>query len=177
MVIVTFRGSMHPCRNLNPKTSLACQTMASPSTDCLHYHVQNCRLWNCFCLYTHKIVTLKCLSGKTTPKTNLTSLPGLDVCAGEQLVSWGLSYQVGPYLELVPHNLMWFSYQHFHTSTLPHFHTSTLPAIPAYTTIVGSVPPQKVCLDLFEHTRAFSRTVSAVSLLQLHKDARDQNKK
>ena len=145
MVIVTFRGSMHPCRNLNPKTSLACQTMASPSTDCLHYHVQNCKLWNCFCLYTHKIVILKCLSGKTTPKTNLTSLPGLDVCAGEpgDKASW----LVEDWAIKLGHtwNSCHTTWCSFRTNT------STLPAIPAYTTIVGSVPPQSVPWPFWTH--------------------------
>ena len=42
-----------------------------------------CHLRNWFCIYTHSNAAIKSVSGKTTRKTNLTSLPEFDGRAGE----------------------------------------------------------------------------------------------
>ena len=44
--------------------------------------MQTC-LWECFWFYTHNTVALKSLSGKISPKINLTLSPELDIRAGE----------------------------------------------------------------------------------------------
>ena len=97
--------------------------------------MQTC-LWNCFCFYTHNTVALKSLSGKITPKTNLTLLPEFDGRAGVPgdkaswlVEDWGWAIKAGTRAT---------------QSTLPAGPTSTVTVL-----YVDSVPSQKYCLDFF----------------------------
>ena len=122
------------------KAVLPARPLLLPALICLH--ADCCHLWNYFCFYTHNTVAIKHLSGKITPKKNLTLSLEFDGHAGEPgdkdswlVEDWGYQKRAT-----------------FGTRATQ----STLPAGPTWTSnttvlYVDSLPPQREsdCLNLF----------------------------